>query len=145
MPYVKDSERFDPWPSTPGQLSYTITMAYQHYLKRQSFNYFALATVAGVLILTLFEFVRRIVNDYEDLKIKENGDVFYVKAKGNWEGNKWHPRPTEPVKTEQHSWEPYAYEPKITECPYVGWENFEDGAHTPSKDGTYCVLCGEKI
>jgi len=104
-------------PQTAGQLSYLITMAYQYYLKRQKFSYSALATVAGVLILTLFEFVRRIVNNYEDQKIKEHGDVFYVGQK-----------PVEPVKTE---------------CSYVGWENFEDGDHVIGPRG-YCYLCGEK-
>jgi hypothetical protein len=39
-------------------------------------SYHELATIIGVLETMKLEFQRRIVNPYEDLKLKENGEVF---------------------------------------------------------------------
>lgn len=88
MPYISKVEREaidrgEAGPDTPGTLSYAITRDIQHFLDEagqpghyKMKGYAAYAIVAGVLVLTLFEFVRRIVNPYEDNKIAINGDVY---------------------------------------------------------------------
>lgn len=80
MPYINKNER-PPYlfePVTAGQLSYAVTRMCVTFRKNYwgSFGYAGYALVAGVLILTLFEFVRRAVNPYEDTKLADNGDVY---------------------------------------------------------------------
>lgn len=117
MPYIKSDEKILAFgePDTAGKLSYVITMAYQYYLRKQKFSYSALAMVAGVLILTLFEYVRRIVNPYEDRKKDANGDVFYV-----GQGQPVFPEP----------------EP----CPYQG---YGAAGHHHWDDRFRCIFCGK--
>lgn len=60
-----------------GELSYVITRLAQNRIKRSGpRSYVNMATVVGVMVLTVFEFVRRVVNPYEDEKIEKNGDVY---------------------------------------------------------------------
>lgn len=80
MPYIDEVYRREidqgrP-PITAGDLAYSITRDIQRFIGPSPPSYSVLALVAGVLVLTLFEFVRRVVFPYEDRKIKENGDVF---------------------------------------------------------------------
>ena len=42
----------------------------------ESFSYLTCVVVVGTLVLTTVEFIRRMVNPYEDKKIAENGDVY---------------------------------------------------------------------
>ena len=58
---------------SPGELDYSIMRLVNHYATPHSFTNFA--TVVGVLILVTSEFVRRVVNPYEDKKMARNGDV----------------------------------------------------------------------
>ncbi len=86
MPYVDEErkKKLDPLIAglsletrAAGDLSYVITRLAQTQLKRLgNRSYINMATVVGVMVLTVFEFVRRVVNPYEDEKIKKNGDVY---------------------------------------------------------------------
>lgn len=59
-----------------GTLSYIITKLCDDYISSSGLRYNNLVNIVGVLELTKQEFVRRLVNQYEDIKIEENGDVF---------------------------------------------------------------------
>ena len=83
MPYIEPGDRIyidrplaelNPLIESAGQLDYVIIRLLDHFCKPRSFTRFA--TGVGVLVLVLFEFVRRIVNVYEDTKLAQNGDVF---------------------------------------------------------------------
>ena len=83
MPYIKQEkrERLDKEISMltgamkgePGELSYVITKLLQAWYP---VSYEGLSQIVGVLELTKQEFIRRVVEPYEDDKIKHNGDVF---------------------------------------------------------------------
>jgi len=87
MPYIKKEERakYDnalkeltgllraqPVEQVDGELNYVITR-----LLKESYplKYFSLNRAIGVLECCKLEFYRRVVAPYEDMKIKENGDV----------------------------------------------------------------------
>ena len=84
MPYIptslrKEVNREGPW--SPGELNYWITNELLEYLARRASldngqGYAHYSEVVGVLECVKQEFIRRILNPYEDKKIKENGDVF---------------------------------------------------------------------
>lgn len=81
MPYINKERRSEldayPYAETKGELSYLITMSSLDFLERKNgYSYDDLADVVGVLELTKQEFIRRMVNFYEDKKIEENGDVY---------------------------------------------------------------------
>jgi len=59
-----------------GDLSYLITKLCLMYIRIKEKNYTTLSDVVGVLECTKSEFIRRMVDPYEDEKIKENEDVF---------------------------------------------------------------------
>lgn len=60
-----------------GELSYVITRLAQNQIRKfGNRSYLNMATVVGIMVLTVFEFVRRCVNPYEDEKIDNNGDVY---------------------------------------------------------------------
>lgn len=65
-------------PTEPGELNYKITTDIISYLKWKydKVGYAQLNEVVGVLECAKQEFIRRMVNPYEDAKIKENGDVY---------------------------------------------------------------------
>lgn len=95
MPYIKADEReaFEPvfqafrdavaGGMTPGHLNYAITRLVHTYLDvelgdgqwQPGWNYAMLNEVIGVLECAKLEFYRHIVGPYEDIKIRENGDV----------------------------------------------------------------------
>ena len=63
--------------TTPGELNFVITCIVRDYFKRtDKGNYQAINDVVGALEGAKLEFYRRIGSPYEDLKIKENGDVY---------------------------------------------------------------------
>jgi len=87
MPYIKREERAkygkaleelvgllraQPVEQVDGELNYVITR-----LLKESYplKYFSLNRAVGVLECCKLEFYRRVVAPYEDMKIKENGDV----------------------------------------------------------------------
>lgn len=59
-----------------GDLNYFLTSVAMRWLGKQRFNYETLALIVGMLSTMKSEFVRRVLNPFEDKKIKENGDVF---------------------------------------------------------------------
>lgn len=88
MPYIKKSHR-ESWKDSldpllqeimnrhvhPGELNYLITMLIHTYVHSTGTTYKTLNDVKGVLACASDEFTRRVINPYEDDKIKENGDV----------------------------------------------------------------------
>ncbi len=60
----------------PGELNFAITQLLKKYVKDHGKNYTTYNDIVGVLECAKMEFVRRLVNPYEDQKIQENGDVY---------------------------------------------------------------------
>lgn len=58
-----------------GELNYVITKICQGYIKKFGKSYKTLNAVHGVLNCANLELYRKITAPYEDIKIKENGDV----------------------------------------------------------------------
>lgn len=58
-----------------GDLNYAITVLIGFYINGE-LNYSKLNEVVGVLECSKHELYRRVISPYEDLKIKENGDLF---------------------------------------------------------------------
>ncbi len=79
MPYVKKSDRIrldeGGDAQTPGELNYIITKTVDAYLNRTPRNYAKYNEVIGVLECAKLELYRRVIAEYEDTKIEENGDV----------------------------------------------------------------------
>lgn len=59
----------------PGELNYVITRLVRDYIKKFKLGYAVLNAAIGVLECAKLELYRRLVVDYEGVKIKENGDV----------------------------------------------------------------------
>jgi len=79
MPYIKQEERIfniTALPENAGELNYAFTFIIREYLKSQPLKYQTLNDIVGALEGAKVEFQRRVVAPYEDLKIKENGDVY---------------------------------------------------------------------
>jgi len=86
MPYIKQEDRQrllpllqemeDIYPKTSGELNYFITCVILDYFKRNGGRYEQINDVLGALEGAKLEFYRRRVGPYEDLKLKENGDVY---------------------------------------------------------------------
>jgi len=64
------------FPLTAGELNYCITTLLVDYLAHHADNYQTRNDILGAIEGAKLEFVRRAVNDYEDTKIKSNGDVY---------------------------------------------------------------------
>lgn len=80
MPYISQQDRKDvnatAAPVTPGELNYMLTCQCVRYIEVMGKKYQHINDVIGVLECMKLEFYRRLVADYEDQKIKENGDVY---------------------------------------------------------------------
>jgi len=80
MPYIKpmQKEALEAGASItgPGELNYLISRTLRRYWTNSPQNYQALNDIVGAVEGAKQEFIRRIVNPYEDRKIKENGDVY---------------------------------------------------------------------
>lgn len=82
MPYIKDKRRAEIYvsgsaiPENAGELNYFITMNLIRYMSNKPHNYQTFNDILGVLEGVKQEIYRRKIAPYEDLKIKENGDVF---------------------------------------------------------------------
>lgn len=60
-----------------GELNYAFSIIVKEYFgSKAKGNYQAINDIIGALEGAKMEFTRRITNDYEDKKIKENGDIF---------------------------------------------------------------------
>ncbi len=84
MPYIaqEDRDRLDPLIrdvaheiGTVGELNYAITRLAHLFLPRFGLRYKNLNEVVGVLECSKQEFYRRIVANFEDGKIEDNGDL----------------------------------------------------------------------
>jgi hypothetical protein len=85
MPYIKqkDREQFKEVLTkfaqigicTPGELNYIITKLLNIYTNCKNMNYQSINDIIGALEGAKLEFYRRVVEKYEDEKIKENGDI----------------------------------------------------------------------
>ncbi len=58
-----------------GGLNYYITKLVKRYLKKNGKKYWILALIVGTLVCTIFELYRKVISNYEDEKIKINGEV----------------------------------------------------------------------
>jgi len=93
MPYIKKNRRKKitfkevlgiikrKTPKDPGELNYAITVLILDYIytkkfQRGDFKYQDINDVLGALEGAKLEFYRRFAAEYENLKIKENGDVY---------------------------------------------------------------------
>jgi hypothetical protein len=82
MPYIKaeDRQALDKYPlsiENAGELNYMLTKVILNYWKNyKGQNYQKINDIVGALECAKLEFVRRVVNNYEDEKIKSNGDVY---------------------------------------------------------------------
>jgi predicted DNA-binding protein with PD1-like motif len=82
VPYIKQQDRDDlddkisyagRHIQNPGELNYMITRFLNQYLLDAVIN-----EIIGALECAKLELYRRVAAPYEDLKIKENGDVYTV-------------------------------------------------------------------
>lgn len=60
----------------PGELNYLITELCLQAMKDKTVNYTLLNGIVGALDCAKEEFRRRVLNPYEQEKIKSNGDVY---------------------------------------------------------------------
>lgn len=79
MPYVPAARRtpleLTRHAESAGELNYLITLDMLDHLERHGLSYDTLNEIVGAVTLAREEFVRRIVDDYEDGKIEVNGDL----------------------------------------------------------------------
>lgn len=84
MPYIKDingrkenlAASGELSPDTSGELNYVITGILLDYLENKGLSYSTCNDIVGALDNAKDEFRRRVQHPYEDMKIKENGDVY---------------------------------------------------------------------
>ena len=81
MPYIKPEAREIlssglVVPRSGGELNYLITTLLTDYLLAKGVSYQTINDCLGALSGATLEFYRRVAAPYEDLKIKENGDVY---------------------------------------------------------------------
>lgn len=85
MPYITrpDIYRLDvESPKTSGELNYKFTEIVNEYIVVNGLNYQHINDVIGALEGAKLEFYRRIVSNYEDKKMNENGDVYSDVTRG---------------------------------------------------------------
>lgn len=85
MPYLREQQARDDMdagnlrpPANGAELNYSICRLIDQFLIAKGRTYATLAEVDAALSLSQFEFRRRIVAPYENIKKRENGDVFDV-------------------------------------------------------------------
>ena len=81
MPYIspEDREYLRPEaenPEGPGGLNYQLTCICKQYLDRNGLSYRSINDIVGALEGAKLEFYFRVARDYEDTKIKTNGDLY---------------------------------------------------------------------
>lgn len=80
MPYIKKERRdlldlkFDP--KTAGELNYVITNQLVNYIFLHGESYQSYNDIMGALEGAKMEIYRRQIAEYEDVKARENGDVY---------------------------------------------------------------------
>jgi hypothetical protein len=81
MPYIKQKDRDrlrtdeNYFPKNKGELNFVITTLMYHYLKQNKTSYQNISDCIAACNDAGEEFRRRVMNPYEDKKIKENGDI----------------------------------------------------------------------
>lgn len=80
MPYIKQTARYEideegALPANAGELNYIFTKTINDYFDLAGVSYQTFNDAVGALEACKLELYRRRVAPYEDLKIKENGDV----------------------------------------------------------------------
>ena len=80
MPYIDQEARAQidagGRPATVGELTYVFTRTALAYVQTRGVKFATFADVLAALDATAREFYRRVVVDYEQEKIAENGDVY---------------------------------------------------------------------
>ena len=81
MPYITDEAkeyiRMNKIPGrVSGELNYNITRLILDYMDFHGLCYQTINDIVGALESSKAEFQRRVVANYEDTKIKSNGDVY---------------------------------------------------------------------
>jgi hypothetical protein len=82
MPYIDPDRRPAVTPTTPGkpetigEINFMITTIIDRYLKDKGINYSNYNAVIGVLECAKLELYIRCVQEYEIIKLLENGDVY---------------------------------------------------------------------
>lgn len=83
MPYIEPKRRkelkikgIEELPQTSGELNYTFTYFINWYLNQKGESYQTYNDIIGALEGAKLELYARKVRPYEDIKIKENGDVY---------------------------------------------------------------------
>ena len=87
MPYIKSELRSEILLSpeaivNAGELNYYIYSLINHFIDKKGKSYATINEVIGALECAKLELYRRIAAPYEDIKIKENGEV-YTKLVGD--------------------------------------------------------------
>ncbi len=88
MPYIDKARRAevvprsDAYAETPGELNFQITVLVDEYLRTHGMSYRHINDVLGALEGAKLEFYRRVAIPYEDLKLRDNGDVYTVHPHG---------------------------------------------------------------
>ena len=80
MPYIPQKRRDNiiiglDTPKNAGELNYAITLLLIQYWQEHG-RYQAINDISGACTEALAEFRRRVVEKYEDQKIKESGDIY---------------------------------------------------------------------
>lgn len=85
MPYIKQGRKEaladGDTPKNSGELNYAFTLIANKYIEERGLKYANMNDVIGALEGAKMEFNRRVMVSYEDIKIKENGDVYTVGVK----------------------------------------------------------------
>ena len=80
MPYIEKEKRHSlhDGPVTPGELNYQISQVINLYLIQKGISYTTFNEIIGALECEKLEIYRRLVAPYEDIKLKENGEVYHL-------------------------------------------------------------------
>jgi hypothetical protein len=80
MPYIPPERREELAqevnPETPGELNFLLVLVINRYLEYSGESYTTFNDVVGALECQKLEFYRRLVAEYEDMKLQQNGDVY---------------------------------------------------------------------
>ena len=77
MPYIPEEDRHGPHiGGTSGELNFAITRLVNDYIMTRGLRYRVINDAIGALECAKLELYRRIAAPYENLKIRENGDVY---------------------------------------------------------------------
>jgi len=86
MPYIRQEDRTKlaygdyKFPENAGELNYVLTLVVHKYMRDKGIKYQHYNDVIGALEGCKLELYRRYVSPYEDVKIKDNGDVNGMRA-----------------------------------------------------------------